>query len=668
MKELRGQGGLRGGRRGKTKPSPKHNLSNSSSGSSVGPRGKSPPKKQKLGRRPEAFAPTSTNTRSSTGHSNLCSTPKNSRRKVETSAMGGEGIGLEHVTPIRGWLGPGDTRHRRHEASERNVRRRENEMCGGINGHLGGDHGVRAGLVLVPPTDEQCHKREVQNSLTQRASGKREQENQQSPVKGGRVEEGGWLQQRRLVEGSRDMGSEVEKLRERDLQMFDGKEKERRHLRMYHQQLQQFASSSSSSSANLLSPSVSPLSSSPLPQDSQLSASALTYQDVEDVLDVYRAGVQIRADANRGQWPFPSGEIRLQTEFSPSCNNNHARGESGGVGDHLLVSWEGTEGRLEQGESDKRRSVEPTGEVRLKRKVKRTAGMEGREGRWAWLATVETEQEDRVTGAMPTDAGAQVTYSCCSEDRGQRGEEGLHPTDDPAGRSTDCEGDSPHQRAPAERPLSPACEPVNTRPTPDKLSGRSLESIHTRCISNIPPLPLQNGPISNSPSTTQPLSTSITQSRYKTAEPLNELSESPVYTRVQNPPHIKILFLPQHETDTVSLSYTMDPLSLSMLQVDQQAATSSFLQGEQSNLSICVLGNERGKNTNRKVGIEQQTCAEMTEKLVEAEDVDIHLSFLELPQAKTHCPTSSVTVTALNHTDLRTDTCGTGKCELQKCV
>ncbi|XP_035022862.2 uncharacterized protein LOC118115664 isoform X2 [Hippoglossus stenolepis] len=664
VKELRGQGGLRGGRRGKTMPSPKHNLSNSSSGSSVGPRGKSPPKKQKLGRRPEAFAPTSPNTRSSTGDTNLCSTPKNSRWKAETSAMGGEGIGLEHVTPIRGWLGPGDTRHRRHEASERIVRRRENEMCGGINGHLGGDHDVRAGLVLVPPTDEQRHKREVQNSLTQRASGKREKENQQSPVKGGRVEEGGWLQQRRQVERSRDMGSEVEKLRERDLQMFDGKDKERhRHLRMYHQQLQQFASSSSSSSANLLSPSVSPLSSSPLPQDSQLSASALTYQDVEDVLDVYRAGVQIRADANRGQWPFPSGEIHLQTEFSPSCNNNHARGESGGVGDHLLVSWEGTEGRLEQGESDKRRSVEPTGEVRLKREVKKPAGTEGRERRWAWLATVETEQEDRVTGTMPTDAGAQVTYSCCSDDRGQRGEEGFHPTNDPAERSTDWEGDSPHQRAPAERPLSPACEQVNTLPTPHKLSDRSLESIHTRCISHIPPLPLQNGPFSNSPSTTQPPSTSITQSRYKTAEPLNKLSESPAYTQVQNHPHIKAKrpFLPQHETDTVSLSYTMDPLSLSMLQVDQQAATSSFLQGEQSNPSLCLFGNERGKNTNRKGGKEQQTCAEMTEKLVEAEDVDIHLSFLELPLAKARCSTSSDTMTAINHTDRTKDTRGTGR-------
>ncbi|CAB1456486.1 unnamed protein product [Pleuronectes platessa] len=407
VKELRGQGGLRGGRRSKTMPSPKHNLFNSSAGSSVVPRGKSPPKKQKLGRQPEAFAPTSPNTRSSTGDTNLCSTPKNSRWKAETSAMGGEGIGLEHVTPIRGWLGPGDTRHRRHEASERNVRGRENEMCGGFNGHLGGDHDVRPGLVLVKPGDEQRHKREVQNSLTQRASGKREKENQQSSVKGGRVEEGGWLQQRRQVERSRDMGSEVEKLRERDLQKLDGKDKERqRHLRMYHQQLQQFASSSSSSSANLLSQStfssslhssVSTLSPSPLPQDSQLSASALTYQDVEDVLDVCRAGVQIRADANRGQRPFPSGETRLQTEVSPGCNDNHACGESGGVGDHLLVAWEGTEGRLEQGEGDKRRSVEPPGEVRLKRDVKRPVGMEGPERRWAWLATVETEPVERVT-------------------------------------------------------------------------------------------------------------------------------------------------------------------------------------------------------------------------------------------------------------------------------
>ncbi|XP_019956348.2 kinesin-like protein KIF24 isoform X2 [Paralichthys olivaceus] len=646
VKELRGQRGLRGGRRGKTMPSPKHNLSNSSSGSSVGPRGKSPPKKQKLGRQPEAFAPTSPNTRSSTGDTNLCSTPKNSRWRAETSAMGREGIGLEHVTPIRGWLGLGDTRHK-HEASESNA------VCLGINRHSGGDHNVRAGTVLVPPSDKHRLLTEVRNPLTQRESGKREEEIQQSSVEGAREEEGGWLQQRRQVERCRDPRSEVEKLRGRDLHMFDEKDKERqRHLRMYHQQLQQFTSSSPSSSVNLLSPStfssslhssVSPLSSSPLPQDSHLSASALTYQDVEDV---YRAGVQIRADANRGRRPFPSGEIR--------CNNNHARGESGGVGAHCTVSWGGTEGRPEQGESDKRRSVEQTCEARLKREDKRPAGIEERDRRWAWLATVETEQEDRVTGAMPTDAGAQVSYSCRSDDRRQRGEEGLHPTNDPAEQSTDRERGSPHQRAPAERPLSPACEHIHTLPTPNKRSDRSLESKHTRCISNIPPLPLQNASFSNSPLTTQQLSTSVTQSRYKAAEPDKKLSESPVYT--QNHSHIKakIAFLSQHETDTDSLSYTMDPLSLSMLQVDQQAATSSFLQGEQIYPSLCLLGNERGKNTQRKVEKEQQTCDKLAEAEAKAEDVDIHLSFLKLPQAKTYCPTTSDTV--INHTDRRKDT------------
>ncbi|KAK5932472.1 hypothetical protein CgunFtcFv8_004174 [Champsocephalus gunnari] len=52
VKELKGQGGLRGGRREKTNHSPKRNLSNSSSSSStssiIGTRGKSPPKKPKL--------------------------------------------------------------------------------------------------------------------------------------------------------------------------------------------------------------------------------------------------------------------------------------------------------------------------------------------------------------------------------------------------------------------------------------------------------------------------------------------------------------------------------------------------------------------------------------------------------------------------------------------
>ncbi|XP_040011667.1 uncharacterized protein LOC120805479 isoform X2 [Xiphias gladius] len=697
VKELRGQGRPRGGRIGKALPSPKHNLFNSYSStySSVGTRGKSPPKKHKLGRRREAFGPTTPDTRLPTGDAILCSTPKNSRRGAETSPRGRKGIGLEHITPVGGWLGMGDKRHGREEEGERKGRKRENERYGTTNSQSLSDQNTRKGLVLGHPKDEQLHLWEVQKSLSQRESGicHRVKENQQSTVKGGREEERRWIQKRRQVESSRDMCSDVDRLRERDSAERD-KERQR-HLRRYHKQLQQFMPSSVSSSVSLfssstcpsisssnqasLSSSVSPSSCSSLRHSSHLPASARTYHGLEEVLDAYRAGVDVRADCNRGQLPFPSGEISLKPENSPCCNYNNdedAHGDAGGVGEDWRVSWEGTEARF--GQDKERRSVEATGEARVRGEDRRPAGMEGGERR---VATTDTDEADRMTCAMPSNLVAQVSYGCHSEDRPQVCDEGLDPSDDPADGvwsnvsyslvSTHSNSDSnrlfnhppfesPHQRAPAERPLSPASEHINTLLTPNKLSDLSLESKHTRCLSNTPPLPLQNTQFSNALSTTLPLSTSITHIGYKIcADPLNKLSENPSYTQVNNHPEVKakMSVLPQDETYADSLSYIMDPLSISLLQVDQQVATASFLQEGQNTPSLCLLHNERGKDDRRQVEKECHTCAEMAGKVVEDEGIEFRLSLLELPQAKTHCPLTSDTKTAMNHTERGKDTC-----------
>uniref|UniRef100_A0A3B4VGP9 Kinesin motor domain-containing protein n=1 Tax=Seriola dumerili TaxID=41447 RepID=A0A3B4VGP9_SERDU len=697
VKELRGQGGLRGGRRGKTKPSPKHNLSNSSS-SSVGTRGKSPPKKQKLGRLKEAFGPTTPIARLPTGDAILCSTPKNSRWEAETSARHRKGIGLEHITPVRGWLGMGDKRHGREGASERKDRRRENERHGRTNSHSDSDQYARAGLVLGQPTDEQLNLPGVQESLSQRESGiyHREKENQHRTVKAAREEKRIWIKQQKQVESSRDSCSEVERLRETDLKKVDERDKERhRHLRQYHQQLQQFMPSSASSSVSLFSPSTRPSftsscqaslsSSSSLQQSSHFSSSAFIYHGLEEVLNVYRAGVEVRAEGNRGELPFPSGEIHLQTETSPSCNNNDdadAYGDSGGVGEDWKVSWEGTQTEC-RGESYKWRSVGGTGEARVKKKERRKerkpAGMEGEERRWAWVATTETEETDTVTGAMRTDVVAQVSCSCHSEARRHVGEEGLDSSNAPADGvwSTEEEGgadsyssfsapnnndsnshfnhppfESPHRRAPAERPLSPACEHINALLMPNKLSDLSRDSKQTRCTSNILPLPLQNTKFSNAQSTTLPLSTSITQTGYMIpTEAVNKLPGNPT-TQVHNHPGLKAKMsgLPQDETHADSLSYIMNPLSSSLLQVDQQVATESFLQGEQNTTSLCVLENERGDDDRREVEKEHHTCAGMAGKAVEDKDVEFCLSLSELPQAKTHSPPTFKTLTAVNHT------------------
>ncbi|XP_042276051.1 uncharacterized protein LOC121903263 isoform X1 [Thunnus maccoyii] len=725
VKELRGQGGLRGGRRGKTIPSPKRNLSNSNSNSSsgassVGTRGKSPPKKPKLGRQREAFSPTSPATI-------LCSTPKNSRWGEETSARARQRIGLEQITPVRGSLGTGDKR--RERTGEREDRRRASEeRYGRTDNYSVGDQNTGAGLVLGQPTNRQHRSWEVQRerlaqeghlSFAQRESGfyHRGKENQQITLKGGREEERRWREQRRQVESNRDTHVEVKRTRERDFQKAAERDKEKeRRLRQYHQQLQQFLPSSASSSVHVLSPSTSlsssnqpslsslvpASSSSSLGNSSHLSISALTHRGLEEVLHTYRARVEVRADGNRGQLPFPcgGGETCLQTEISPSYNRTNdedGHGDSSGIGEDWRECWEGTEARFgrDRGKSEKRRSLEATGkgEVRVRREDRRSAGMERGEMKWAWVTTTETEQAGRMAGAMATDAQEVVSYNCDSEERREVGQERM---DAPVWSTEEGDGyslvsahstnensffnqfpvESPHQRAPAERPLSPACEHTNAHTlTPNKYS---LVSKHTRCTTNIMPLPLQNaqqGEPSSSSREKEPritanasrkqfpdaqsakllLTTSITENGCKIpAEPL-KLSENLAGTQICSHPETKakMSVLPKEES---SLSDIMDPLSISLLEVDQQAATASFLQGEQSSNSLCPLENEREGN-NREVQKDRLTCAEMEGKVLKDMDVEFRLSLLELPQAKIHCPPTSDTMTATNHTKLRNDRC-----------
>ncbi|XP_019113045.2 uncharacterized protein LOC104920354 isoform X2 [Larimichthys crocea] len=707
VKELRGQGGLKGGRKGKTIPSPKRNLSNgntSRGGSSVATRGKSPPKKPKLGRQRKAFSPTSPTSRLATEGAVLCSTPKKDRWGEETGAIARNGFGLEQITPIKGFLGTGDKRER----SDGRIGRRR-EKYGGTESE-GDRRATRPG--------EQLHLWEVP-----RQSGfyHRERENQQST--GGKVDEraiGGleverrWIEQRRQVESSTDTCNDVERLRERDLQKVESDNERVRHLRQYHQQLQQFMPSSASSSDHLFSPSaclsfsssnqasLSPSSSSSLQHTSRISVSALMCHGLEDALDAYGvARVEVRTDGYRGQSSSSSsGEICSQTGTSPRYNRNNDEvdhGDSGGVSE----DWrEGTEAGFghNRGKREKRRSLKARGEgeVRVKREDWRSAKVEGGgERRWAWMTTTGTEQADRVTGAGPAEVEASASGNCDS-DVGEEGldasnvpSDGLWSTEEQEGAdgydlvSTHSNNNSnslfnhppvdpTHQRAPAERPLSPPCEHTNTLLTHNKLSE------HTRRTSNILPLPLRNVqqgmPSSsrkekepwfatnatrreyfNSQSATLPPRTPIAQNGRKIpAEPLN-LSDNPAHTHNQPQVKAKTYVLAQGETSTDSLSYIMDPLSISLLDVDQQVATASFLQGEQNNTSLCLLEYEREEDKRRDAEKEHLTCAKMANKNVGNKDEEFRLSLLELPQAKTHSPMSE-TMAATN-SEPRKDMC-----------
>lgn len=601
VKELRGQGGLRGGRRSKTLPSPKHNLS-SSSGSIVRTRGKSPHKKQKLERQREAFTATTPDTRSAAGDAVLCSTPKSSRWKAETNARHNKGIGLEHITPIRGWLAVGDKSHGREEARDRKDRRRESETHGRTNSHFVGDQNTTDTNLLG------AHK-----SLAQRESDvhHRQEENQHHTVKTERPEERRWRIQLRQMESSRDACREVERLRERDFKKEDEWNKEKqRHLRQYHLQLQQFSpltvppsvnplSSStcpslSSSCQASLSSHVSPLSSSSLQHSSHSSAPALMYHSLEEVLDAYRAGVVVKAEHNKRQSSF-----HLQTETYPSCNNNNDDGgDCGGAGEGCVVSWEGREIKYGQrSESDERGGAvgAPAEALVRKEERRRPAGMEGGQRRWAWVAT--TEQADAMTGATRTNVVAQVSHNCQSDDRGHVGEQGVDSSaflslvsipdnNDSNGLFNHPPFEPPHRRAPAERPLSPTCEHVNALPMPNTQS----DSNHTHC------------------------------------------------------PKANMSNLRQGETPP---SHIMSPLSVSLLQVDQQAATASFLTGEHNTTSW----SERGEGNRREVEKEHHMCSGIVEKVVEDEDVELRLSLLELPQPKTNYPPAFDSIPAVHHTE-----------------
>lgn len=715
VKELRRQGGLKEGGKGNTMPSPKHNLSktNSSSGiMSVGTRGKSPPKKPKLGRQKEASGPNTPTLSLVTVGAVLCSTPKTSRWEEGTNARARRGLGLEQISPIRGLQGIVIDRERGEKAGGRDGKRRESNGGTDSTGHSTDDKNTEAGLILGQEAGKEPHVLEVRVSRFCH----KEKEKHQSTWTGVRDGERRWIEPRKQVESKRDTCSEVERLREGDLQKVGEKEERERHLRWYHHQLQQYMPSSSSSSYRLFSPSTcsslslsnqasltssaSPSSCSSLHQHPSISASALMCNGLEKILDADRGGVKVRTNGNREQLSFfPTREIYLHSESSPNYYRNKVDVgyvDSGG-GYDWRVFREGTEPKFGQdkGKSETR-SFKATGEgeARAGREDWRLVGMKGgTEGRLAWVATTETEKADRMACARPAEE-TLVSYSCDSEVGGEELDlldiqaDRMWTTEDQEGAdvysNNDCSPvESLHQRAEAERPLSPASDYTNTQLTYNKLSDRSLGFEHMKSISKILPLPPQNAqqaiPTSqekepsfaamskrrefqNAQSATLPLTIPITQNVCKIpAEPLNILSKNAGHPQVHNHFKVKdnISIIPQEETSTDSCSNIMDPLSISLLQVDQQVATASFLQGEQNNTSLFLPENQRREDKKQEVGQEPMTCMEMAGKVVEDDDdVGVQPSLFE-SQAKTNCFTS---VCFATH-----EHCGIGKCNFSLC-
>lgn len=192
------------------------------------PRGKSPPKRPKLGRQEEDFFPDSSLSSLTTEDRVFCSTPKNS-----SCTRARAGTRLEHLTPIRGFLEISIQREspgRKDGGKEKDqVEISNRNQC------------IRAG------TDSgKRHLQDIQKKL-EFSEMRVEKERGILNKETARKDQGGH-------EENRDTCSEIESPREIMSQKAEQKEK-KRHLKQYHQQLQQLIPSFDSSSEHLLSPS-----------------------------------------------------------------------------------------------------------------------------------------------------------------------------------------------------------------------------------------------------------------------------------------------------------------------------------------------------------------------------------------------------------------------------
>lgn len=634
VKELRGQGELRQKNRCEAGPSSKHDMSNNNkSQSNVDVQ-----KKTKFKTQSVAFGPNKPAIRLHTEGTILCSTPKNSRCGQKTQSKNRRGIGPERVTSIRGWLSDGDG-HRSKRADEKAGRRMDTVRSRSFNSQCIQETSTRSPLVYEQQTKGQQNKEkdtEGYLAFAKVPSGcqLREKETHLLNAKDRRKEQTKWIQSRGQTE-TLYRRTEEEMQRKRDLLKDDHKEK-MRHLRQYHQQLQQFSPSQASSSVHLLSScpsfssstqgSLSSLLHSPYPSHFTQMA-----HNLKGFSDIYTDRVEV--DFPRRQSPLLSGEAFVQNETSSKyCMNNDVDGSYGGVG---------------KCESERKRLVEAKS-VRRKNK------------QCAWAAEKELESANEMTSVLLTNIEAQLD----SDNRTDLSVEGLDASDAPdngvwsAGQTEAADHYSlesahssndrdsfthpsfelQHQQALAERPLSPALisdylKEVSQDRNILILPFQNLsEAVLPNCASKIP--------FSHVHATTSPVTTTMTLT-----ESFNKPSECPVHTKSGNHSDFKVKMsvLSQDETSLESFSHTMDPLSISLLHVDQQPATASFIQAHTSNTSLCKCKSENGEDIKGRAGKESILGVEIEREIVEGEDAECNQPLLERAKISHSKPNTSDT-------------------------
>lgn len=523
---------------------------------SVTARGKSPPKRPKLGRESENFVPISSTSTLTTDDTVFCSTPKSS-----SCARARFGTRLEQLTPIRGLLGISVQR----ESTDRNGGRKEKD-----NGEP--DQSVRAGSNLG-----KLHLRDVRKKLE---FSDRELEKELGIFN--RVT--GCKYQGRHSENT---GTSPERQRPTELssQSTEQKEKER-HLREYHQQLQQLMPSFEPSPKHLLtsSPCQSFSCSHQVPQVStsqQVSQNSVSARNSFD-LETDSAPLRTKVD-------FESSYRGPLSSLTHEGLRIHSKGqrELGTLADtckdvRVLVEDRRTKYGKETANVEKERTKTATGEGRfiLTQEYRRPAGMDsGGKRRRAWETPAGSPQINAVTSADTAHTESAYYWSS------------------------------------AEHLFSPPCGDTDTLKATKGRAELPHELKDRTCASN---LPTSSNPgvkeswVVVSDSQSLPHNTPNIHNGYKdTAEAFSVFcpTEDSACNQVSSHPDTdgKMSLLSRGKADCASA--IMDPLSISLLEVDQQVATASFLHGKESNSNHFESGGvQRDACNNFEFSISQSTA------------------------------------------------------------
>lgn len=392
-----------------------HSDKNDMSGSNKRNRRNVGTKNPKLGNQNEIFCP-KTHTRPHIWDTVFCSTPKKTSCGEKTQSRNREDILLEHISPIRD-LAQSEGRCLPKESKVRKDGMIENDQCSDIHSH-------RFKVKVTRPVGKMGQRsigsvNRCDLTFSKRESGfyLREQENHQQTMTGRRREKLEWTEMRRQVKSCRETCEKEEGLNEREVHNGDNKEKVR-HLRQYHQQLQQFLPSPASSFVHPLSSSTCPLFSSSV-QGSLLDSSHFLHSTLTD--------------------PCLEETLNVQTETSTNKPDNVAEGDKCA--------------------SEGKGMAEAVGKAAVRKEEMTLAKRKGEEIRCCWVGSTEmqsqhipTNTEEHLSGCYDSEDKRDVDLKRLqTRDIAWRFEQGVSDSRNP-------QFDSPQLQVVAESPLSPVYE------------------------------------------------------------------------------------------------------------------------------------------------------------------------------------------------------------------